>query len=258
MPKKSKKDEPCYTRTNKAGKKYTTCEGEQKRNKKVAKEIKTLTADTPKPKSKPKATPKPKPKATPKPKPKAKPITYNERVKFVRKNHPYGDTVAFVRIKGEKYDWDGINLKDGFGKKVGELRDGFLLERWFKGEISKYNVPNVSASETTKLKMTPKPNEKPKAKPKKKVETAEEAYKRHFREFNDPKKYPDSKLKELLENIKKRPKDFYKDRPDFQNSDKGAVRAITQILRTRNPKRDYRRVDPSLFKPRKGDLVLKS
>jgi uncharacterized protein (DUF2252 family) len=53
MPKKSKKDEPCYTRTNKAGQKYTTCEGEQKRNKKLAKEIKTLTADTPK--SKPKA-----------------------------------------------------------------------------------------------------------------------------------------------------------------------------------------------------------
>ncbi len=99
---------------------------------------------------------------------------------------------------------------------------------------------------------------KPKAKPKKKVETAEEAYKRHFREFNDPKKYPDSKLKGLLENIKNRPKDFYKDRPDFQNSDKGAVRAITQILRTRNPTRDYRRVDPSLFKPRKGDLVLES
>jgi hypothetical protein len=150
MPKKSKKDEPCYTRTNKAGQKYTTCEGEQKRNKKLAKEIKTLTADTPK--SKPKATPK----------------------------------------------------------------------------------------------------------PKKKVETAEEAYKRHLKEYNNPKKYPDAKLKEFLENIKNRPKDFYKDRPDFENSDKGALRAITQILRTRNPTRDYRRVDPSLFKPRKGDLVLKS
>jgi hypothetical protein len=32
MPKKSKKDEPCYTRTNKAGQKYTTCEGEQKKS----------------------------------------------------------------------------------------------------------------------------------------------------------------------------------------------------------------------------------
>jgi len=54
MPKKSKKDEPCYTRTSKSGKKYITCEGEQKRNKKLAKEIKTLTADTPKAKAKPK------------------------------------------------------------------------------------------------------------------------------------------------------------------------------------------------------------
>jgi len=69
MPKKSKKDEPCYTRTNKAGQKYVTCEGEQKRNKKLAKEIKTLTSDKPKPKPKPKS----KPKATPKPK--AKPAT---------------------------------------------------------------------------------------------------------------------------------------------------------------------------------------
>jgi len=109
-----------------------------------------------------------------------------------------------------------------------------------------------------KPKATSKPKAKPKAKPKKKEETAEEAYKRHLKEFSDRKKYPDSRLKELLENIKNRPKDFYKDRPDFINSDKGAVRAITQILRTRNPKRDYRRVDPSLFKPRKGDLVLES
>jgi len=104
----------------------------------------------------------------------------------------------------------------------------------------------------------PPMTKKPKAKPKKKVETAEEAYKRHFREFNNPKKYPDAKLKEFLENIKNRPKSYYKDNESLENSDKGAVRAITQILRTRNPKRDYRRVDPSLFKPRKGDLVLKS
>ena len=41
-PKKSKKDEPCYTRTNKGGGKYVTCEGEQKRNKKFAKEISSL------------------------------------------------------------------------------------------------------------------------------------------------------------------------------------------------------------------------
>jgi hypothetical protein len=41
-PKKSKKDEPCYTRTNKAGKKYVTCEGEQKRNVKLQREISKL------------------------------------------------------------------------------------------------------------------------------------------------------------------------------------------------------------------------
>ena len=39
---KSKKDEPCYTRTNKAGQKYVTCEGEQKRNVKLQREISKL------------------------------------------------------------------------------------------------------------------------------------------------------------------------------------------------------------------------
>ena len=42
MPKKSKKDEPCYTRTSKSGKKYTTCEGEQRRNRKLQREITKL------------------------------------------------------------------------------------------------------------------------------------------------------------------------------------------------------------------------
>ena len=165
---KSKKDEPCYTRTNKAGQKYTTCEGEQKRNVKLQREISKLHERQRKPVTK---------------------AEFNE-------------------------------ARKGLQKAV------------------------------AKPKATPKP--------KKKVETAEEAYKRHLKEYSDRKKYPDAKLKEFLENIKNRPKDFYKDRPDFENSDKGALRAITQILRTRNPTRDYRRVDPSLFKPRKGDLVLKS
>ncbi len=42
MPKKSKKDGPCFTRTNKAGQKYTTCVGEQKRNVKLQREISKL------------------------------------------------------------------------------------------------------------------------------------------------------------------------------------------------------------------------
>jgi len=96
---------------------------------------------------------------------------------------------------------------------------------------------------------------KPRAKKPKKVESVGDAYKRHLKEFSDRKKYPNSKLKEFLSNIKKRPKSFYDDK-SFENSDKGAVRAITEILRTRGP--DYRKVDPSLFRPRKGDLVLES
>ena len=39
---KSKKDEPCYTRTSKSGKTYVTCEGEQKRNVKLQREISGL------------------------------------------------------------------------------------------------------------------------------------------------------------------------------------------------------------------------
>tara|TARA_Y100001973_G_C5195486_1_gene333964 strand:+ start:1952 stop:2179 length:228 start_codon:yes stop_codon:yes gene_type:complete len=39
---KSKKDEPCYTRKNKAGKTYVTCEGSQKRNVKLQREISKL------------------------------------------------------------------------------------------------------------------------------------------------------------------------------------------------------------------------
>jgi hypothetical protein len=42
MPAKSKKDEPCYTRTSKAGKTYVTCEGAQKRNVKLQREISGL------------------------------------------------------------------------------------------------------------------------------------------------------------------------------------------------------------------------
>lgn len=42
MVSKSKKDEPCYTRTSKSGKKYVTCEGEQKRNVKLQREISKL------------------------------------------------------------------------------------------------------------------------------------------------------------------------------------------------------------------------
>lgn len=46
MPAKSKKDEPCFTRTSKAGKKYTTCVGEQKRNVKLQREISKLQGTT--------------------------------------------------------------------------------------------------------------------------------------------------------------------------------------------------------------------
>jgi len=54
---KSKKDEPCYTRTSKSGKKYITCEGEQKRNKKLAKEISSLGKTSDKLEAKKKKTP---------------------------------------------------------------------------------------------------------------------------------------------------------------------------------------------------------
>ena len=54
---KSKKDEPCYTRTNKAGKKYVTCEGAQKREQGFQKHLRdllsvkpTVISDKPKPK----------------------------------------------------------------------------------------------------------------------------------------------------------------------------------------------------------------
>jgi hypothetical protein len=42
MPKKSKKDEPCFTRSTKSGKKYTTCVGAQKREVKINREISKL------------------------------------------------------------------------------------------------------------------------------------------------------------------------------------------------------------------------
>jgi hypothetical protein len=48
MPKKSKKDEPCYTRTSKSGKKYVTCEGSQKREQGFQKHLKDLLSVKPK------------------------------------------------------------------------------------------------------------------------------------------------------------------------------------------------------------------
>ena len=150
-PKKSKKDEPCYTKTNKGGGKYVTCEGEQKRNKKLAKEIKTLTADTPKAKAKPKAPVKAKAKAP------------------------------------------------------------------------------VKATEKQKELMR-KRREAAKAKKVKKVESVDEAYKRHLKEFSQSK-YTVSKLKEMIDNIKGRDKDDYRIHQGMENSDKGAVKAINEILK---------------------------
>jgi len=103
---------------------------------------------TPKPAPK-KATPKPATpkKATPKPAPK-KSISDKEYMKMVdenNKNHPFGDTIQQVMIKGQKYDWNGIDLMDGFGTKVGELKNVELLKKWNQGETSKYNVPKVSS-----------------------------------------------------------------------------------------------------------------
>jgi len=168
--------EPCYTRTNKGGGTYVTCEGSQKGSstKKAKSKISEKDkagvlarrkAREEKAKKKSSAIGGSPPKGTkvkvgklnpgkittttfPKKKPAQKKVTpktdkYMERVKFVRANHPYGDTIAFVKINGQKYDWDGVNVKDGFGKKVAELKDPQLLERWFEGEIHKYNIPEV-------------------------------------------------------------------------------------------------------------------
>lgn len=79
---------------------------------------------------------------------------------------------------------------------------------------------------------------KPKAtpKPKKKLETVEEAYKRHLKEFSDRKKYPDAKLKGFLENIKNRDEGDYRVNVGMKNSDKGAVKAINEILKKSKPK----------------------
>jgi hypothetical protein len=76
--------------------------------------------------------------------------SYSLRVKEVRETHPYGDKVTPIMIKDRQYDWDGINLKDAYGEKVGELRDRKLLEQWFSGAIHKYNVPE----NPTKFKTT--------------------------------------------------------------------------------------------------------
>jgi len=100
----------------------------------------------------PKPVEKPKPKkAEPKKEEPKKTDTYMDRVKYVRENNEFGDEIAFVEVNGEKYDWDGLNLKNGFGKKVGELRDPKLLEKWFEGILSKYNIPEVGKNKGLKM-----------------------------------------------------------------------------------------------------------
>ena len=70
---------------------------------------------------------------------------YMKMVDDNNKNHPFGDTVQQVRIKGERYDWNGIDLMDGFGRKVGELKNVELLKKWNKGETNKFYPPTVSS-----------------------------------------------------------------------------------------------------------------
>ena len=77
---------------------------------------------------------------------------YMEKVKYVRKYNQFGDKIAFIEVNGEKYDWDGLNVKDGFGKKVGELRDSSLLDKWLDGKIHKYNMPEVGKNPGLKMK----------------------------------------------------------------------------------------------------------
>ena len=80
---------------------------------------------------------------------------YMEKVKYVRKYNTFGDRVAFVKVNGTQYDWDGLNLKSGFlhlSKKVGELRDSSLLNKWLDGKIHKYNIPEVGKNPGLKMK----------------------------------------------------------------------------------------------------------
>ena len=150
-PKKSKKDEPCYTRTNKGGKQYVTCEGAQKAKAK-AKDKKPIPPNSVRAKSR--------------------------RAAAARK--------LTTRPTG-----------------AGRIETGTLN----KGKIIK--------------------EAKAKAK---KVETVDEAYKRHLKEFSQSK-YTVQKLKEMLDNIKGRDKDDYRIHPGMENSDKGAVKAINEILK---------------------------
>ena len=71
-------------------------------------------------------------------------LSYLEEVKRMVYNHQYGDTIQQIYIDGEKYDWNGIDIMNGFGTKVGELEDRALLKRWEDGETSKYAIPKVS------------------------------------------------------------------------------------------------------------------
>ena len=92
--------------------------------------------------------------------------SYMDRVKYVRENNEFGDKIAFVEVNGEKYDWDGLTLRDGLGKKVGELRDPKLLEKWFEGILSKYNIPEVGKNKGLKMEAKPKKAEPKKEEPK--------------------------------------------------------------------------------------------
>jgi len=79
----------------------------------------------------------------------SKKITSDEKyMKMVddnNENHPFGDTIQQVIIKGEKYDWNGIDLMDGFGRKVGELKNEALLKKWNRGATNKFTPPKVSS-----------------------------------------------------------------------------------------------------------------
>ena len=77
---------------------------------------------------------------------------YMRKVKYVRKYNQFGDKIAFIEVNGKKYDWDGLNVRDGFGRKVGELRDSSLLNKWLDGKIHKYNMPEVGKNSGLKMK----------------------------------------------------------------------------------------------------------
>ena len=76
--------------------------------------------------------------------------SYEERVEFVRQNHPGGMKEGMIQIAGRRYDWDGINVRDGFGRVVAELKNAKLLDEWFNsgfklgGGFNQYNFPDVT------------------------------------------------------------------------------------------------------------------